>query len=155
VHEWDVVVELGGGFGNLCRLMHRLGFRGRYVIFDLAPFTHLQRYYLRSAGLLHDGDGRIVLTSDFAELEAAVATIAPEEWAMFVACWSLSETPLSLRAKVRPVAERIGRYCIAYQERYGEVDNVDYFTNQWFAGPRRTERLAHRPDDHLLAGDVR
>ena len=155
VGEWEVVVELGGGFGNLCRLMHRLGFRGRYVIYDLAPFTLLQRYYLRSAGLLHDGDARIVLTSDVAELESAVATIAPDAWAAFVACWSLSETPLSLREQVRPLVERIGRYCIAYQERYGEVDNADYFTRHWLPGPRRTERIEHRPSDHLLVGETR
>lgn len=150
--EWDTVIEFGGGFGSLCRLMHQLGFRGRYVIFDLPPFTLLQRYYLRSAGILAERDDRITLTSDLAELQSIVSALPSDMWSTFVACWSLSETPLALRAHIRPLVERIGHYCIAYQERYGEVDNVDYFTNRWIAGARRTQRIAHRASDHFLAG---
>jgi hypothetical protein len=152
VAEWDVVIEFGGGFGSLCRLMHQLGFRGRYVIFDLPPFTHLQRYFLRSAGVLREDDDRIVLTSDPSALEREVAALPSPAWAMFVACWSLSETPLALRARIRPLVERIGRYAIAYQERYGEVDNVDYFTDHWLVGTRHTQPIVHRPGDHLLVG---
>ena len=152
VTEWDTVIEFGGGFGSLCRLMHQLGHRGRYVIFDLPPFTLLQRYYLRSAGIMQDGDDRIVLTSELADLERHVAALPADAWAMFVACWSLSETPLELRARIRPLVDRIGRYAIAYQERYGEVDNVDYFTREWLEGTRRTQRIRHRDGDHFLAG---
>ena len=151
VAEWDAVVEFGGGFGSLCRLMHQLGFRGRCVIFDLPPFTLLQRYFLHSAGVLRD-DARITLTSDLTELERAVAALPADAWSMFVACWSLSETPLALRAQIRPLVERIGRYAIVYQERYGEMDNVDYFTNHWLAGRRRTQRIVHRAGDLLLVG---
>ena len=152
VTEWDTVFEFGGGFGSLCRLLHQLGYRGRYVIFDLPPFTLLQRYYLRSAGIMRDDDDRIVLTSELAELERQVAALPADAWAMFVACWSLSETPLELRARIRPLVERIGRYAIAYQERYGEVDNVDYFGRAWLPGIRRTQRIVHRASDHFLAG---
>ena len=152
VHAWDDVIEFGGGFGNLCRLAHQLGFRGRYLVFDLAPFTHLQRYFLGSAGILREHGDRIVLTSDLAELERYVGALPPDAWSMFVACWSLSETPLALRDRVRPLVERIGRYAVVYQERYGEVDNVDYFTNHWVVGTRHTQRIAHRAGDHLIVG---
>jgi hypothetical protein len=152
VADWDAVIEFGGGFGSLCRLVHQLGFRGRYVIYDLPPFTLLQRYFLRSADILRDGDDRIVLTSDLAELERHVGALPPAAWSMFVACWSLSETPLALRARIRPLVERIGRYAVAYQERYGEVDNVDYFANGWLPGARHAQRIAHRDGDHLLVG---
>jgi len=152
VTEWDTVIEFGGGFGSLCRLMHQLGYRGRYVIFDPPQFTLLQRYYLRSAGIMQDGDDRVVLTSELADLERHVATLSADTWAMFVACWSLSETPLELRARIRPLVERIGRYALAYQERYGEVDNVDYFRRVWLQGTRRTQRIIHRDGDHFLVG---
>lgn len=152
ITEWSTVVEFGGGFGSLCRLAHQLGFRGRYVIFDLAPFSHLQRFYLQSAGIMQPGDARIVLTSDLAELEHVVDLAARETGALFVACWSLSETPLALRERIRPLVERIGDYWIAYQERYGEVDNTDFFAHHWIAGPRREERIAHRAADRFLVG---
>ena len=152
VAEWDAIVEFGGGFGSLCRLTHQLGFRGRYVIFDLPPFTLLQRYFMRSAGVLSEDDARIVSTSDLSELERQIAALPPAAWSMFVACWSLSETPLALRERIRPLVGRIGRYAIVYQERYGEVDNVEYFANHWLAGARHTQRIVHRAGDHLLVG---
>ena len=152
ITEWDTVIEFGGGFGSLCRLAHQLGYRGRYVIFDLPPFTHLQRYFLRSAGILREGDDRIVLTSDLPDLERLVGSLPREAWSMFVACWSLSETPLALRERIRPLVERIGRYAVVYQERYGEMDNADFFTNAWLSGTRHTQRIAHRDGDHVVVG---
>jgi hypothetical protein len=152
VDAWDDVIEFGGGFGSLCRLARQLGFRGRYVIFDLPPFTLLQRYFLRGAGILRDGDDRIVLTSDLSELERHVDSLSPDAWSMFVACWSLSETPLALRDRMRPIVERIGRYAVVYQERYGEVDNADYFANRWVVGTRHAQRIVHRAGAHLLVG---
>jgi hypothetical protein len=152
VDAWDDVIEFGGGFGSLCRLARQLGFRGRYMIFDLPPFTLLQRYFLRSAGILREDDDRIVLTSDLSELERYVGALSPNAYSMFVACWSLSETPLALRDRIRPLVERIGRYAVVYQQRYGEVDNVDYFTNHWIVGTRHTQRIVHRDGDHLLVG---
>jgi len=152
VSQWDAVVEFGGGFGSLCRLMHQLGFSGRYVIFDLPPFSLLQRYFLRSAGVMREADDRIVLTSDLSELERLVAALPPSAWSVFVACWSLSETPLALRDRIRSLVERIGRYAVVYQERYGEVDNVDYFATRWLTGTRHTQPIVHRGGDHLLVG---
>ena len=153
ITSWETIYEFGGGFGNLCRLAHHLGFRGRYVILDLAPFTLLQRYYLRSAGVIEEGDDdRVVLTSDVSVLERLLDGKAESERALFVAWWSLSETPLAQRERIRPLVQRIGDYWIAYQERYGEVDNVNYFGHAWLDGPRRACRDPHRASDHFLAG---
>ena len=51
VHEIDFVLEFGGGYGSMCRLFYNLGFRGRYVIFDLPSFSALQIYYLKTLDL--------------------------------------------------------------------------------------------------------
>ena len=152
VAGWDAVVEFGGGFGGLCRVMHRLGFRGRYLIYDLPSFTLLQHYYLGSTGVLDEAHGRVEATSDFGVLEAFVETLRPEHHSAFWATWSLSETPIALRERIKPLVAHIGNYCVGYQGRYGEVDNTDYFVNHWLAGPSRTERIAHRGDDYYLAG---
>ena len=45
------IVEFGGGYGPLCQLVHRLGFSGTYVIFDLPEVAVLQRFYLRHVGI--------------------------------------------------------------------------------------------------------
>ena len=41
ISDMGCVVEFGGGYGGMCRLIHRLGFKGRYVIFDLPYFSAL------------------------------------------------------------------------------------------------------------------
>ncbi len=151
VSEWDVIVEFGGGFGGLCRLMYtRLGFRGRYLIFDLPPFSLLQGYYLEANGLTESSG--VTLTSDWGVLEQFVNGIAPGDQAVFWATWSLSETATDLRARVAPLVARIGHYCIAFQGEYNGVDNTRYFNSNWVAGPRTIERIAHRPDDFYMAG---
>jgi hypothetical protein len=153
VNEWDVIVEFGGGFGGFCRLAHKLGFRGRYIIFDLPPFTLLQRFYLSQSGALEKHD--ITLTSDWSELESFVASIAPDAKAVFWATWSLSETPLHTRERVKPLVERIGNYCLAYQGDYGDVDNVEYFSRDWIDGPQRYESIGHRKSDYYRTGRTR
>src|SRR5205085_1427466 len=60
IGDMRLIFEFGGGYGSMCRQAHLLGFRGKYVIFDLPEFSALQRYFLRSIGLrvLSPDEGR-------------------------------------------------------------------------------------------------
>ncbi len=91
VEELSLVVEFGGGFGGMCRTLHALGFRGRYVIYDLPVMSALQRYYVQAAGLPHQN---IACVSTLDELAAQLGSNGR---AQFLATWSLSEVPLPLR----------------------------------------------------------
>src|SRR5262249_29537133 len=51
VNNIGFVLEFGGGYGSMCRLLHNLGFHGKYVILDLPFFSLLQSFYLKSLGL--------------------------------------------------------------------------------------------------------
>jgi hypothetical protein len=57
MYDTDCIIEFGGGFGSMCRLVHALGFRGQHIIFDLPPVWALQRYYLRLHGIEVDDSG--------------------------------------------------------------------------------------------------
>lgn len=46
ISKLDTILEFGGGYGAMCLLCRRLGFKGRYIIYDLPEFSLLQRYYL-------------------------------------------------------------------------------------------------------------
>ena len=48
IKEADLIVEFGGGYGNMCRLVHRFGFKGKYIIYDFPEFVAIQTYYLKS-----------------------------------------------------------------------------------------------------------
>jgi hypothetical protein len=130
ISTFDLIVEFGAGYGSMCRLAHALGFAGLYVALDLPLFGALQRYFLASLGLplipeeqvsaRHKG---IVTTSDLDLLER----LPQSDRALFIATWSLSETPLNLRARILPFLSHFSAFLIGYQPEFGGVDNIEYF----------------------------
>lgn len=162
VNRFPLIVEFGGGYGSLCRIIHKLGFQGRYVIFDLPEFAALQKFYLGLLGLplgrekeASPGGPGILCTSDLPELDAATRKEATR--GLFIATWSLSETGESLREHVvkLPGIESAAAYLIAYQRDFGGVDNTRFFDvwRETKTDIRWTEsRIAHMPGNYYLFG---
>jgi hypothetical protein len=137
----DFILEFGGGYGALCRLLCALGFRGTYAIFDFPEFSALQRFYLRSHGLPVsegglataerppvDGVGPNVVTlSTPAEMDTLLERRSPGR-AAFVALWSLSETSPAVRDAVALRLAAFDLFAFGYQgASFGEVDNPTWF----------------------------
>lgn len=131
----DTILEFGGGYGSIARLCHRLGFKGTYIIFDLPEFSILQKYFLSASGLkatiqykpTKERKGTVVLLSKISDLQEQVRNIKPD---IFIATWSLSESPLPLRKSIVELIKGVTYYLIAYQEKFpmfNGVDNVAYF----------------------------
>ena len=76
VNDLETIVEIGAGYGALAKVIRRLGFEGRYVIFDLPEFEYLQQWYLGRLGI-----------------KAEWGPIAPGHFRcdLLIALWSLSE----------------------------------------------------------------
>jgi hypothetical protein len=136
VQDMSAVVEFGGGYGSMCRLLLNLGFRGRYWIYDLPLFSALQRYYLGSLGFTvtepesYTGtDYAVHCVSDRQRLPAH-PSVETGRGRLFMATWSLSETPRDVREQLLPLVEDFDAFLIAYQFRFGEVDNVSFF-REW------------------------
>ena len=51
INTFNFIFEFGGGYGSMSMLLHNLGFKGKYIIFDIPQFSALQGYYLQSIGL--------------------------------------------------------------------------------------------------------
>ena len=74
---------------------------------------------------------------------------------MFLATWSFSEAPLHTRDAVIPLLSECEAFLIAYQARFGEVDNVKYFTTfrdrfpymEW-----KNWEIRHMPGNYYLMG---
>jgi hypothetical protein len=154
--SFDTIVEFGGGYGSMCRLVHRLGFRGRYVIIDLPEFSSLQRYFLRSVGLSVDrgspSDGGEVNTVAACS-DALQLVESSHSWA-FIATWSLSETPEAVRDYATELIRGAHGVLIAFQRRFEEVDNVRYFSSlrrqtahRWIEVP-----IIHLPGNEYMFG---
>ncbi|HEX4792956.1 MAG TPA: hypothetical protein VH370_04140 [Humisphaera sp.] len=137
VSEARLILEFGGGYGSMCRQAHKLGFRGRYIIFDLPEFSCLQRFYLKAiglpvaAGISDAGQNAIALVSNLADLRQTLNLVSAElSPRMFIATWSLSEVPVELRREIWPLIERFDSYLVGYQTAFGSTSNTEYF-GQW------------------------
>ena len=45
----QVVVEFGGGYGDVAAMAREMGFRGTHVVYDLLPALLLQQYFHRTS----------------------------------------------------------------------------------------------------------
>lgn len=130
--SFRTIVEFGGGYGSMCRLFFNLNFSGRYLIFDLPPFSALQQYFLQSAGIslllpedYLEGKSGVLCISDIDILDRLVAH-EPDN--LFLATWSISETPINVRKRILDRNfTAFSDFLIAYQPAFGEVDNEKYF----------------------------
>ena len=132
VKDLDEIVEFGGGYGAMCLVARRLGFDGRYIIFDLPEFTLLQRFFLSNVNWwnievipkVHDKP-----TEFYDNIDDLWNNIYEPD--LLIACYSLSEVSADLRnsflqsCKARAIL-------IATQDRYGEYDLKKEFS-RYFA----------------------
>ena len=140
-HAAATIIEFGGGYGSMCRMIHALGFRGTYIIFDLPPILELQRYYLGLHGI-DAGPGPASTVRLCATLDEVAGSLAarPQGPIAAISTWALSEMPIDLRARIEPFLRHpdVVQVLLAYQAHFEGTDNF-----AWFSG------LAERTAPHL------
>jgi hypothetical protein len=161
--ELDFIFEFGGGYGSLCRVFHKAGFKNRYVIFDLPVFSAIQKYYLKNSEIkiLEKKDyltkeSGVICISDIAELEELLNLISTNDNRLFLATWSLSETPLGFRENFVNLFSKFNYFLFAYQIQFIDVNNVQYFKNiqnkleniEW-----QSSEIEHLPGNKYLIGN--
>lgn len=119
ISDLAFVLEFGGGYGNMCYLFHKLGFRGRYVLFDFPVLLALQKFYLTEMG---------VSASYCSEARSLNAPVACSP-ALFVAMFSLSEAPHLTRQPFRAIANIFDFFLIGYSTggTHAAMENEAYF----------------------------
>ena len=162
VHNMNYVFEFGGGYGSMCRLLFNLGFKGKYIIFDLPPFSALQRYFLKNIGLpvlssntFSEQETSILCLSDVRKLKDLLAEHKEKSNSIFITTWSISESPISIRELILPQIIDFSSFLIAYQDRFGGINNLDYFKNwqdtykvvTWYSS-----KIEHLPGNNYLFG---
>lgn len=144
VKKLHTIIEFGAGYGCMAKLINNLGFTGKYVICDILEFLALQKYYLRST----DTNGDFHLINQVEKLEDSNPDI-------FIAMWSLSESPVELRNEFLKKIGKPKYVLIGYQANFESVDNIKYFeehkkNNQeydWVDG-----EITHLPKNYYLVG---
>ena len=125
-----LVADFGAGYGSFFRLLRNLGYRGRYLICDLPVMCALQRFYLRNLfGGESAGQAPANLQWQSSDIPAALRReSAAHTPSLFIATWSLSETPMSVRDLVAPALAGFDYVLCAYQRSFGTRDNRAWFT---------------------------
>lgn len=120
IGDLQFIFEFGGGYGCLCRIAHRLGFQGQYIIYDLPVLSLLQWYYLGTVGI-----GGVDLVTDIPALWDLLEQVPRES--LFIAVWSLCEVNMPLRREIERLVAEFQMFLLAYHRDMLGIDNIAYF----------------------------
>ncbi len=144
------VLEFGGGYGGMCRLLYRLGHLHSYTILDLPECSALQQFFLgingiQVGGIEDENDGfKVRCVSDGSS--ALSEAIADTEADLFIATWSISETPIDFRTTLLD-QPNVRYMLIGYQEKFTNIDNARFF-REW-SESRKNWRWTHVRCEHM------
>lgn len=115
------VFEFGGGYGCMARIFSKINRNIEYTCFDTSCLNLLQYYYL-SHNNLNVGfskNNKIFLSSRIKK--------KGENFDLFIANWSISETPIHFRKKIMGKLIKSKYILISFQEKFENINNLKYF----------------------------
>ena len=112
LERMDTIVELGGGVGDMADVIYKLGFKGKYIIYDFPELGKIQKWYHDELGLTN-----VVHTDNITDLVDADLCIAT---------WSLTEMPMDLRDQIVDKIGNTKNWLIAYSNEIFGFDNDKY-----------------------------
>jgi len=115
--KMDTIVELGAGIGEMTDIIYKLGFKGKYIIYDFPEVGQLQAWHHKQLGY-----DNVVYTSDVNDLVNADLCIAT---------WSLTEMPLDLRDEILAKIGETKNWLVAYSNEIFGIDNAKYITEDF------------------------
>lgn len=126
ISKLDYIVEFGGGYGSMTRLIRKLGFKGDYLIYDIPEFSSLQEFFLKAIKCFKN----VFLVNETEDLKERIKSLSAGR-GLFIATWSLSESPEELRKQIQTIIKEVDYIIIAYQERFSGVNNQEYFQSNF------------------------
>jgi hypothetical protein len=120
--EISHILEIGGGYGNFCRLTFDFGYSGRYVIADLPLMQSIQQHYLK-----HVLPERIVNQQLIYSSIGSSDTLSENKASLLIATFSLNETPLETRKLLEPHFSEFNYIFVAYNKSFDGLENCAYF----------------------------
>lgn len=113
------IVEIGGGYGNLARIMYDLEYEGSYSIIDFPLMSRIQDDFLTKCGI-----------SDVNTVELNDNTLTPTGGkSMLIGTYSISEMPISTRQYIESFYDNFDYIFIAHNASFDGDDNVKYFND--------------------------
>lgn len=125
IEDYDAIVEFGAGIGDTTWVIIEKGFKGNYHIIDFPEVYKFSKHYLAA-------HPQIVFDRPHCEFHPDHNFEWPKGKVLFLATWSLSETPLALREAIAvKVKESNCDQLILFQKEFYGFNNMDYFLSTW------------------------
>lgn len=124
----DVIFEFGAGYGSFVRLIKKMGYQKKYIIFDFPFMIALQKMYLKSVFATDNLNHNNILFYSKKNFLKNV-NVNSNLNTLFVATFSFSETDLKLRKKFEGIIKNFKYVFIVYQDNFDKIDNVKYFNS--------------------------
>ncbi len=151
INNYKFIFEFGGGYGNMATIILKINPKLKYVIFDTPEINLLQYYYLRKNNIdvgigYKNKNQKVVLVSSLKDL-IKIINENKNLKSLFIANWSLSETPLKLRNNIDKLLNKFDHQLISFQKIFENIDNLKYFSklNRKNLKKSRVSRLIEVP----------
>ncbi len=120
------VFEFGGGYGCMARIFSKINRKIKYTCFDTYYVNLLQFYYLKYNNLNvgFSKNYNFFLSSN----SKKIRNLKKNNYnSLFIANWSISETPVKFRKKFETIIKNCTYILISFQENFEDIDNLQYF----------------------------
>jgi len=112
------IVEIGGGYGNLCRLVKQFGYAGTYTIVDFPQMLQLQQHYLKQ---------NAIAGIEFATLDESRLFLPSSDTSILIATFSVNEMPMESRKILEDQYNQYNYLFFAYNTAFDGINNIEYF----------------------------
>ena len=119
--EIKKLFEFGSGYGCMAKIFSEINKNCKIICFDTNVVNLLQYYYLKHSNLDvgFSFKNKIFLVSSLKKIKV--------QNDLFIANWSLSESPLNLRKKFFNYLYKSKYILISFQEKFEDINNLEYF----------------------------
>ena len=143
--DYDLILEFGGGYGNMAMNFYNINKNSKYIIFDLYEVNLLQYYYLTknkiSCSFNPNSKSNVILINDKKKLNDYLNSTNKNLKKLLIANWSISETPIKLRLSMKTIFNKFNNIFLTYQVRFEKIDNERFFKNNFFMNKRDFQKV--------------
>lgn len=130
LNKYDLIVEFGGGYGNMANTFQKINKKCKFIIFDTPEVNLLQFYYLKrnniDVSLDYKSKSNVILLDSITQFNKIIREFKSKK-KLFIANWSLSETPLVFRNKFKFIFANFNFQLISFQKHFENINNLSYF----------------------------
>lgn len=112
------IVDIGGGYGNMYRVLKNMGYNNKYQIIDFPVMHKLQQHFLTN--VFPD-------ISNLEQIPLDMEKAKPIGKSLLIATHSINEMPLSSRSVIEPYYSNYDYIFINHNYDFVGINNVDYF----------------------------